>query len=64
MGAKAGLQAFVGGIPVELLWRKSKSREREVWRARRLFVEPEEIDVVIKADDQLHCLHTKRALAA
>jgi len=59
--ARPGLQVFVQGIPVELLWRVSADRKTKIerWRAKRLFVAPEEIDVEFCSDQPLHGLHTK-----
>jgi hypothetical protein len=59
----AGLQTFVAGRPVELLYRIEANRaDGETWRVRPLFVagEPDR-DEFIRTSDALHPIHTNHA---
>jgi hypothetical protein len=57
-----GLQIFLNGKPIELLYRINGPDEAQVWRVKPLFVEGPERDETIRWGDRCTRLHVQTAL--
>lgn len=57
---RPGMQIFHHGVPMELLYRKDKLGDMEIWRVKLLFVEPKEIDEFFEEDSLISFVHTNK----
>ena len=58
---QVGNQLFHNGVPVQLLYRASRTRNYETWRVRPLFVAGPDRDEQFSSSDPISFLHTMRA---